>query len=370
MIPFIYGTVVTKDFFCGREAVILRIDELLQSSQNIVLHGERRIGKTSLVFEVLRRQKKLIGIYVDLMEVKSEDDLFQRLARGVLSAKYKKSTFELLGKTLAGLKPQIGIDPITQLPTLSIDNKIKIEDTSIDAIFNSIDEINKRQKVVVFIDEFQDVLKIKEFRLILARLRSKIQHLSDISFVYAGSVRNEMEQIFADNESPFFKSAIPITVGPIEHDLLIKFIKTRFKIGKRIISEEIIEKFFDITDVISGDIQQFCEAIWSTSSYGDEIKIDSFHKAVELIFSHENAVYQRIFGELTNFQLKVLKGVAQFGGIGIYSNNFFEKNGFTNASSVRRSVDKLIKAKILFIYNKEYKFVNPFFKLWLVRNYT
>ena len=370
MVPFSYGTIVTKDLFCGRNEVIIRINELLLSSQNIVLHGERRIGKSSLIAEVIRRQKKLTGIYVDLMEVKSEDDLFQRLARAVLATKYKKSIFNLLTKTLASLRPQIGIDPITQLPTLSIDNKIRIEDNSIDAIFNSITEINKKQKIVLFIDEFQDILKIKENRLILAKLRSKIQYLSDISFVYAGSIRNQMEHIFADNDSPFFKSAIPITVGPIEHDLLIKFIKTRFSIGKRNIDDETIKKIFDVTDMITGDIQQLCEAIWSTSSYGDEININSFYKAVELIFSHENIVYHRIFGELTNFQVKVLKSIAQYGGREIYSNNFFEKNGFTNASSVKRSIDKLLKTKVLFIYKKEYKFTNPFFKLWLLKNYT
>jgi len=370
MIPFMYGTVVTKDYFCGREEVIQRINELLLSSQNIVLHGERRIGKSSLVVEVLRRQKVLTGIYVDLMEVKSEEDLYQRLARGVLSAKYKKSMFELLSKTLTNFKPQIGIDPITQLPTLSIDSKTKIEDNSIDAIFNSLVEINKKQRVVVFIDEFQDILKLKEYRLLLAKLRSKIQYVSDISFVYAGSIRSQMELIFADIDSPFFKSAIPITLGPVEHDLLVQFIKTRFKIGKRNISEEIIEKIFTITDMITGDIQQFCEAVWSTSSHGDTITNDSFHKAVELIFSHENAVYERIFGELTAFQLKVLKSVAQHGGREIYSNDFFEKTGFTNASSVRRGIEKLIKVKILFINKKEYKFANPFFRLWLLRNYT
>ena len=52
------------------------------------------------------------------------------------------------------------------------------------------------------------------------------------------------------------------------------------------------------------------------------------------------------------------------------SNSFFEKNGFTNASSVKRSIDKLIKVKVLFNYKKEYKFANPFFKLWLLKNYT
>lgn len=132
-----------------------------------------------------------------------------------------------------------------------------------------------------------------------------------------------MEHIFTDNDSPFFKSAIPITLGPIKQDLLVEFIQKKFNFGKRGISEDIIKEIFSITAMVTGDIQQFCEAIWSTSSYGDEIKNNSFRKAIELIFSHENMVYERIFGELTNFQLKVLKAVAKYGGIEIYSNNFF-----------------------------------------------
>ncbi|MBT7710568.1 MAG: AAA family ATPase [Deltaproteobacteria bacterium] len=369
MIPFVYGTVVTKDFFCGRTELIPRIDELMLSSQNIVMHGERRIGKSSLIAEIIRRQKKISGIYIDLMEVKSEDDLFQRIARALLSAKYKKSMFELLSKTLAGFKPQIGIDPLTQLPTLSIDTRTKIEDNSIDAVFNSIIEINRKQKIAIIMDEFQDILKIKDSGSILAKLRSKIQHLSDISFVFAGSIRNQMEMIFADSNSPFFKSAIPITVGSIEPISLVTFIKKRFKVGKRDINDEIINKIFDITDMITGDIQQVCEAIWSTSSYGDKINYESLSKAIDLIFSHESIVYQQIFRILTNFQLKVVKAVAKYGGVEIYSNNFFEKNGFTNSSSVKRGVDKLIKSQVLFVNKKEYKFVNPFFKLWLLKNH-
>lgn len=364
-----YGTIVTKDFFCGREEAIPHISELLLSSQNFVLHGERRMGKSSLVAEAIRRQAKITGIYIDLMEVKSEDDLFQRLARGVMSAKYKKSMFELLSKSLANFKPQVGLDPITQLPTLSIDSKTKIEDNSIDAIFDAIAKINEKQKVAVFIDEFQDILKIKDYRIILAKLRGKIQYLSDVSFIYAGSIRHQMEQIFADIDSPFFKSAIPITVGPIKPDLFKKFIITRFKTGKREIKEDIIEKFFDITNMVTGDVQQLCEAVWSTSSYGDKINNDCFARAIELIFNHEKIVYQRIFGELTNFQLRVLKSIAKHGGIEIYSNSFFEKSGFTNASSVKTGVNKLLKSKILFNYKNEYKFANPFFKLWLIKNY-
>jgi hypothetical protein len=286
-----------------------------------------------------------------------------------MSAKYKKSMFELLSQSLANFKHQIGVDPITQLPTLSVDSKTKIEDNSIDAIFDTISKINEKQKVAVFIDEFQDILKIKEYRAILAKLRGKIQYLSDVSFIYAGSVRHQMEQIFADIDSSFFKSAIPITIGPIKGDLFSNFIKARFKTGKRAISDEIIEKIFSIANMVTGDIQQLCEAVWSTSSYGDEINNDCLCRAIELIFSHENIVYQRIFGELTNFQLRVLKSIAQHGGIAIYSNRFFEKSGFTNASSVKTGVNKLLKAKILFNYKNEYKFANPFFKLWLIKNY-
>lgn len=367
MIPFKYGSIVKDDFFCGREDLLKRANELFISSQNVVFYGERRMGKTSLIVETIRRNKKLTAVFIDFMGVKSEDDVYKRMAKSLLSYSYKKSIFDILVKGFSSLRPQLGIDPITQLPTLSIDNKMKFEDNSLDTILKIIVAINKKEKVVIILDEFQEILKLKNSYEILSKLRGRIQHLTDITFVYAGSIRGQMELIFSDNKAPFFKSAIPILVDRLDEKVFIEFIIKRFKKGKRKLKRDLVENIFQTTGQVSGDVQQLCEAIWSTTSYGDELTNESLIDALELIFSHERMSYERIYSELTEFQSRVLLTIAKDSGKEIYSNAFLGSGGFTNSSSVKKAVDKLIKIEILFHVDKEYKFVNPFFKKWLVK---
>ena len=369
MIPFKYGSIVKNDFFCGREGLIKRADELFVSSQNVVFYGERRMGKTSLIVETIRRNKKLNGIFIDFMGIKSEDDVYKRMVKSLLSYNYKKSIFDILVKGFSSLRPQLGIDPITQMPILSIDSKIKFEDNSLDTILKTITAINKKEKVVIVLDEFQEIMKINNSYEILSKLRGRIQHLTDITFVYAGSIRHQMELIFSDNKSPFFKSAIPILVEKLDEKVFSNFIIKRFKKGKRKLNKELVSKVFKTTGQISGDVQQLCEAIWSTTSYGDELMSESLTDALELIFSHERMNYERIYSELTEFQSRVLLAIAKYGGKAIYSNSFLSDGGFTNSSSVKKSIEKLIKIEVLFHSDKEYRFINPFLKKWLLKRF-
>ncbi len=86
MIPFQYGVVVGKENFCGREEHVKQIKQYIESSQNIILIGERRIGKTSLIYESVRRIKSHQAIIVDLMGVKTTNDLFKRFIFGIAKA--------------------------------------------------------------------------------------------------------------------------------------------------------------------------------------------------------------------------------------------------------------------------------------------
>ncbi len=369
MIPFKYGLIVGKECFCGREELVKIVDELFISSQNVVVHGERRMGKSSLIAEVIRQNKKLKGIFVDFSMVKSESDVYQRLAKSVFSYDYKQSILKILVSGLSNLRPQLGIDPITQLPTVSIDTKMKYEDGSLEQILRTIEAINAKEKVVVVLDEFQDITKLKDSNVILAKLRAKIQFMTDVTFVYAGSVRNEMSYVFSSSNSPFFKSAFPITVESLQRDVFEKFLVAKFKKGKRVLSKELIDQIFSITQNITGDVQQLCEAIWTVSSYSDKLDINCLSDALNIIYAHEQSAYDRVIFDLTEFQTKVLVNVANIGGCEISSNAFLEEGGFTNPSSVKRAIDKLVKIEVLFRPLKEYKFVNPFFRMWLRKQF-
>ncbi len=370
MIPFKYGSVVSKDYFCGRKELIESTKERLLSSQNIVLYGERRMGKSSLICEAIRMEKSLAGIFVDLMGVKSEEEIYKRIAKKLLEFDSKKTFYDILLKCLSNFKIQSGIDPITGLPNLSLDMQEKPRGDAMSSVFRTIVELNKHQKVVIVLDEFQDILKIKDSYTILGKLRGEIQYLDDISFVYAGSVVADMISIFTDHTSPFFKSALPVSVESLDKKTFSSFIKKRFKKGKRTISQKLINKIFEVGNMVSGDIQQLCEAIWSVSSYNDEMNLEHIEKALEIILDEERMIYERIYLDLTEFQARVLITVAKLGGNEVFSNNFMLEGCFTNTSSVKKAFNKFEKMRVLYDSNKEYKFLNPFFKLWLLRKFN
>jgi len=363
MIPFKYGSIVSGEDFCGREETIKLLTEYLRSSQNVMVQGERRIGKTSLIYETTRRMKNYQTMLVDIMEVKTSDDLCRRMIKAIISLESKGSVLTKILKSFSSLRPQLGVDPITGMPTVSLDRSIEFKPDALDGIFDLLESLNKH--LVVVYDEFQDVLNIPDERAILAALRSRIQYHDRIAYVFAGSIRNKTDRIFTDPESPLFKSAIPISVGPIGDEDFFAFIRNKFRIGDRTISDQTLKRIFDSTDRISGDIQQLCEALWSVTNVGDSISEVDLTRAFELIFSRESKSYELIISELTALQLKCLTALARVGGKRPTSAKFLKESGIRQPSSVSKALSKLMKRKIIFLRGKSYRFVNPFFSAWL-----
>lgn len=364
MIPFKYGRIVKAEDFCGREDSILEIKEYIESAQNLLIQGERRIGKSSLIAETVRQMKNRRFLSIDLMMIKSVNDLIQRMIKAILLMKSDANFMTRTLKTLSHLKPQIGIDPISHLPTVSIDVRENYSPNSLDEVLDLIQKLNR--KTVVFFDEFQDILSIPESKETIAILRSKIQYHDKIPYIFAGSIRNKMDEIFNSPDSPLFKSAIAITVESIEQGVFSKFIKEKFTLGKRSITHNLISKVYDFCDGISGDIQQLCEAIWSVSDRGEILNEEHLSKAFNLIFSRERTSYELIIDELTEIQTKCLIGLAKSEGRSPTSSLFLRNSGIQQPSTVKKAIIKLTKRKIIFKHQKQYRFTNPFFKHWLL----
>jgi len=366
MNPFKYGQVVKEEDFCPRPKFLRNIEGFVRSAQNILLQGERRTGKTSLIFEALRRLRKRHVVYVDLLEVKSSDDLCKRIIKAVISMEEKSGVAEKLFKSLSRLRPTLSIDPVTGQTTISLDASIKLQPDSIESIMDMIGTINKKKAIVVVFDEFQDILNLKDYKEALALLRSKIQFHAKISYIFAGSIRNKMDDIFNHPDSAFFKSAIALNVGPIERAQFIAFLKSKYSLGKRFIDQPVLDLIFEIAEDIPGDIQQLCGAIWETTFYKDKIYASIIPKALQLIYAREFKGYEAILVQLTANQLKCLVGLAKIGGKAPLSTEFVREVGIELPASIKKALTRLIQLKIIYRYQREYKFVNPFFKSWLV----
>jgi hypothetical protein len=202
----------------------------------------------------------------------------------------------------------------------------------------------------------------------LALLRSSIQFQTLIPYIFVGSIRHKMNEIFSDHESPFFKSAIPLAVDPLPFEIFSKFLKKKFANENRKIATGVLEKVFAIANDIPGDIQQLCEALWEITSEKETIDANKLKSALELIFAREQKSYENYIRLLTNIQYRCLLAIARQGGTGVFSVAFLKSAGFNNPSTVRRAITRLTNLNIVFESQGAYQFINPFFRAWLLQN--
>ena len=314
MNPFKYGQVVSGDDFCPRPGLVKQMTGFIRSGQNVAVPGERRIGKTSLICEAAQRARKRRMLYADLLEIKSTDDFCKRLARAAISLEQESGLLDRALKSLSQLRPSVSLDPLTGQPSVSLDAAVNLTPESIDGLLDMVRALHRRQPLAVVFDEFQDILNLKNCKETIAILRSKVQFHSEVPYIFAGSIRNRMAEIFTDPDSAFFKSAALLEVERIDRDAFSDFLLQRFATGRRTIDQSVMEKVFEFTDEIPGDTQQLCAALWEVTSPRERITEQHLAESLQLIYARESKGYEAVLVQITGQQVRCLIGLARLGG--------------------------------------------------------
>jgi hypothetical protein len=365
MNPFTYGRVVSRKNYCTRPDLEAKLRGRLLAVQNTYLEGERRTGKTSLIIETVAALKTKRLVYIDLLEVRTVEDIHKRALNGIIKAEGSGTFMQTILKSMAGLRPKITFSPITGAPSLSIDAVAGLRPESLEDLLDIFSKREYRNAVVV-IDEFQDILNLPDASKVLAIMRGKIQFLRSVPFVFCGSIRGKMHNIFTDHDSPFFKSALPIEVGPIDHNIFRQFITRKFSDARIKIAPEMIDKILSAAQENPGDTQQLCAAVYDVTSPGVVVGEKTILEALQQIFAEERKGYEACLANITATQLKCLTAVAKLGGRNVFSREFLVHTGIRQPSSIRKSLSRLEDLKIIFKTGHEYRYVNPFFAQWLV----
>ena len=369
MKPFRYGCVVGGEYFCPRPELEKQLREYAEAGQNVVVHGARRMGKTSLVRHAIDGMRKMRLVYADLYGVRTAADVCSRIMKGVAKASGETSFLRRAVQLAFRLRPVISLDPVDGSPTISVDARAASEPDSLGAVMSVLEKLSSGNRTCIVFDEFQDILKLDNSRQVQAEMRGTIQFQSDTPYFFTGSVRNDMMEIFDHPDSPFFKSALPVSVNAIAPTGFSRFIEQRFRKGNRFASKPVIARIIDFADGVPGDVQELCDALWETTESGSEITDDRFPAALELVFSRERGGYEAIVERLTPGQTAALAAIADRGGRNVFSNDFTTRAG-TPPSSLRRIVNRLVADRLIFLSGGEYRFSNPFFKEWIRRNFV
>jgi hypothetical protein len=366
MNPFRYGEVVVDDDFCSRPELLRVLGEHIRASHKIALMGERRTGKTSLVFEAARRKRGVRLVYAQLWAVKSVTDVADRLLRGLSTAQSKAGWLERVGSLLARLRPTLEYDPLSGAPSLTVTPGVVVSPSGLHAVMDTIEKLSENTRLVVVLDEVQALRKLENGDALLGELRGRIQRQRGIPYIFAGSVRHEMEKLFLLPDSPFFKSLRIVEVGDIARRPFERFLGERFKSGGRGVTKDLWAGVFALSEGNPSDTQQLCAALWDTTEPGTTLSSEHISGALRHIFATERKGFESIVKPLTDNQLKCLKALVRVGGKQPQSKQFLSESGIKLPASVKRSLTRLVNLGVLYGPEREYKFFDPFFKQWML----
>lgn len=363
--PFKYGCVVGGENFCARPELAGRLADFVRSGQNVVIQGERRMGKTSLVRETVGKLRGIRLVYVDLLGVCDVSDLCCRISEALSGADRSLPFYRRLGKLLPRLRPTVSIDSETGMPVFSIDKVAAGAPGSLESVLSAVADETARRRLCVVFDEFQDILEMEDGKRTLAVMRGKIQLDASTPYLFLGSVRNKMTDIFWDPSSPFYHSAAALPVGEIPEEDFYRFALAKFKSGGRSLTSEAFSAIFKSARGIPGYVQELCDTIWDCTDIGCQIGEAEIAQGLQSVFARERDHYEIFMGRLTPIQRKVAMALATHGGSGVYSAAFIGAANVSGIGTMRRSLAKLTAENIIYRYNDEYRFFNPFFAQWL-----
>jgi hypothetical protein len=372
--PFIYGKILKDDdFICPRPKDEKRFLSNVDSAQNTCVIGERRVGKSTFIYSTLKKylkkESKLL-ISVDFRSVASKEDVQKRLMMAILRAAKELKDWSWFMGLFKSIKPVISPKENGEFEfSLGAGDAQSYNNLSLEEIFDFLEKINQRKKVVVVFDEFQDILALDLGVGILGEMRAKIQLEADIAYVFAGSVRGKMNEIFSNPNSSFYKSADPLFLDRFNENLLALFCVDLFQSGKRNLSIELFSDIFRVCHGITGDVLKLCHEIWEETEEGSFVTPDTLTLALNLIAERDSSNYQSQVSLLTNLPKKTLRAIVLDEKKEYYSQEFISTYGLKSKASVMDSLNTLYRNQILYKLNGRIEFYDPFLKYWLKTTY-
>ena len=372
---FVYGVAVTDYNFTGREEETQHLRANFENGINSILISPRRYGKTSLVDHVCRKmeEKDILIVRLDIFGCKTEYDFYNALATAVLkqTASRVQLWMEEARDFLARLTPKVGIplDPGTEV---SISLGITPQTHSPEEVLNLVEVIaqRKQRRIVVCIDEFQEIGEFSNTKQVQGRLRSVWQHHHNTSYCLFGSKRHMMSSIFLNRSMPFYQFGDLIWLGKIPTADWIDYIVSHFEEAGRQMTPEMAVKICETVDNYPSYVQQLSSIVLNHLGQGEKPTMDTLKESVAELIRANEALFMQQVEPLTAYQMNLLRAIVS----GVHS-GYSEKSVRSNfdlgsPSNIVRLRNALIERDLAYSELKQLYMTDPVFGLWFKRRFT
>ena len=369
--PFVLNPAIPDELFCDRKEESASLIKSIINQENVVLISPRRVGKTGLIYHCFNQQEirdNYVTVSIDILHTTSFQEFIKELGAAVFNtiAKRSEKLTKLFVTTLRSLSGSFGMDPMTYTPTFDLKlGQINMPEYTLDEIFTYLEKADK--PCVVAIDEFQQIAKYQNSN-IEALLRGRIQKLVNTHFIFAGSERRMMNEMFFSDKRPFFQSATLLELAPINPNVYMEFAIQQFRAAEKNIEPEAFEWAYNTFDGVTMYIHKLLHDTFADSMHGTTCTLTDMQQAAEQLLQQNGKRIQELLAYVTEQQKEVLYAIAADRYVQrITSSDFVKRHHLKSASAVQSAVKRLLDLDLITEQHKSFSISDPLLRIWINR---
>lgn len=369
--PFVIIGNIPEKYFCDRREESKKVIRALSNGGNLCMISPRRMGKSKLIrfcYDKPEFVDNYYTFYIDILHTSSLREFTYLFGQKVFDMLYTKSrkAFMALVQGLKSVNAKFGFDPINNTPTFSLElGDISRPEFTLAEIFACLEEADK--PCIVAFDEFQQITKYPEGN-IEALLRSHIQHLSNVHFIFAGSERHLVTEMFLSSARPFYNSTSIMELHPIDTKEYVPFVCKWFKAYEREIHEEDVLRIYELFDGNTYYMQKTFHEAFINTSIGGICTIDILRQTIDGILEEAGDGYRQILSRIPERQKELLYAIATEGKAQkIMSASFIRKYALASSSAVQAASRKLMELDLLTVEDNVYYIPDILLGMYLQR---
>lgn len=367
--PFIVTGKIEPEYFCDRVEESARLVKSITNGNNLVIISPRRMGKTGLIqfcYEKPEIKEEYYTFFIDILHTSSLREFTYLLGREIYETLLPRSRkmANLFIQTIKSISGKFGFDPLSGTPTFNVElGDIERPEYTLDEIFRYLASADK--PCIVAIDEFQQVAKYPE-KNIEALLRTHIQKIRNSNFIFAGSERHMMQEMFLSASRPFYHSADMLELKAIVPETYIPFIAGHFEKRQRRVEATDIKRVYTLFKGHTYYIQKTFNEAFADTPAGETCTLETIRTAIDTMIASNDTIFREILSNIPEKQKEVLYAIAKEGEAErITSAQFIKRHNLSSASSVQSAIKKLLEKDIITEISKIYSITDKLFAMWI-----
>lgn len=365
--PFLLAGYYSPLYFCDRETETTKAISALENDRNLSLMSPRRYGKTGLIhhlfYHLTQKDKNTVCIYIDIYSTQNLTDFVKLFAESVLGKMDDnvEKAMRRFATFFNSIRPTLTYNALSGQPELSIKVEPESVEKSLQEVFTYLKQTNKR--CYIAIDEFQQVAEYPE-KGTEALLRSYIQFLPNVKFIFSGSRQHLMSEIFLSAKRPFYQSTQIMSLDVVNKDLYEQFAGNHFQTNGYTLTHHCFDLIYTRFEGHTWYIQAVLNRLYEYRKNID--KPELVYSALQELLEENTYAYQELLNAYSDVQVSLLRAIAKEKVVAqINAGDFISKYGLKNSSSISRALNKLMENELVYKSEKGYIVYDRFMGLWL-----